>query len=134
MKRPINIEKLEYIRDMIEDLKELALEHPIIVEGKRDERALRELGIEGKIFKVQTAPSVLELCENVAGEHKEAILFTDLDSAGKRIGKNVKKYLTDKGVKVNDNIAKKLMYSLDTTETENVFKRFERAFRKINYP
>jgi 5S rRNA maturation endonuclease (ribonuclease M5) len=130
----MNIRKFEYIKDILDELLELSLEIPIIVEGKKDEKALRDMGIIGKILKVQTSPSVLELCEGVARDHKAVVLFTDIDSAGKRIGRLVKKYLTDKGVKVNDNIAKKLMSALDTAEAENVSKRLEKAFRKFNYP
>jgi 5S rRNA maturation endonuclease (ribonuclease M5) len=130
----MNIRKFEYIIDNLEKFKDLSLEMPVIVEGKRDERALRELGINGAIHKVQTSLSVLEFCEKIAREHREVILFTDIDSAGKKIGKAVKKYLTDKGVKVEDNIARKLMRALDTAQAENISKRLERERMKINYP
>jgi 5S rRNA maturation endonuclease (ribonuclease M5) len=130
----MDVRKFEYIIDILKELRELSLDSPIMVEGKRDEKALRDMGIMGKILKVQTSSSVLELCESVARDYKSVILFTDIDSAGKRIGRLVKKYLTDKGVKVNDNIAKKLMSALETAEAENVSKRLEKAFRKFNYP
>jgi 5S rRNA maturation endonuclease (ribonuclease M5) len=130
----MNRVKFEYILELLEDLKDLSLDTPLIVEGKNDEKALRNIGVTGEILKVQTHSSVLEFCESISSEYKRAILFTDLDSAGKRIGRNVKKYLTDKGVKVNDNIAKKLMHALDTAQAENLSKRFDKVCIKFNYP
>jgi len=115
-------------------LRERSQDAPIIVEGPRDERALREIGVTGKVYQVQTASSVFEFCESLAHEHREALLFTDLDSAGKKIGRTVKKYLTDKGVKIDNNLAKKLLYALDTVETEKVAVRLERVCRKFSYP
>jgi 5S rRNA maturation endonuclease (ribonuclease M5) len=126
--------KLEFIIDNVKELRELSLEMPVIVEGKNDERSLRKVGVCGDILKVKTNHSLFEFCELVSHGYKEVILFTDLDSAGKRIGKIVKKYLTDKGVKVNDKIARKLMYALNTSETENVSKRLESVYSKLNYP
>lgn len=134
MKKPMNLRQFEYIIERVEKLKDLSLDAPIIVEGKKDERALREVGIDGDILRVHTSTSLVEFCDTVAASYKEVILFTDLDSAGKKIGRVVKKYLTDKGVKVNDNIARKLMYALDTTETENVSKRLENVCKKFSYP
>jgi 5S rRNA maturation endonuclease (ribonuclease M5) len=134
VKNKMNLRKLDQLFDTIAKLKDLSHELPIIVEGLRDERSLRRIGVEGEILRVQTSHSVWELCESIAKENKEVILFTDLDSAGQKIGRLVKKYLTDKGVKVNDNIGKKLMRLLDTAEAENVSKRFEKAKRKFNYP
>ena len=121
------LETLDLLRDISQDA-------PIIVEGVRDEQALRDIGVTGPIFQVQTAPSVFEFCESIAKDHQEVLLFTDLDAAGKKIGRLVKKYLTDKGAKVDDNLAKKLLYALDTVETEKVAIRFERVCRKFSYP
>jgi 5S rRNA maturation endonuclease (ribonuclease M5) len=121
------LETLELLRDISQDT-------PIIVEGKMDEKALREIGVTGPIYQVQTASSVFEFCEDAAKDHREALLFTDLDAAGKKIGRVVKKYLTDKGVKVDDKFAKKLLYALDTVETEKVAVRLERVCRKFSYP
>ncbi len=130
----MNLRKFEHVLETIEKLKDLSSEIPVVVEGRRDKSALRRLGLKGEILKVQTSSSVFEFCESVAAKHSEVILFTDLDSAGRKIGKTVKKYLTDKGVKVNDTIAKKLMYALDTAEAENLAKRFERVCIAINSP
>jgi 5S rRNA maturation endonuclease (ribonuclease M5) len=130
----MNRAKFERLLENLEKLKDLSTDTPVIVEGKMDEKSLRDIGLSGAILRVQTAPSVLEFCEDVSKEYREVILFTDLDEAGRKIGGVVKKYLTDKGVKVNCNIAKRIMYVLDTVEAEKVAKRFERTCRKFNYP
>lgn len=104
------------------------------MEGQRDERALRQLGMKGPIYQVQSSGSLLEVCERVAEEHKEVLLFLDLDKEGKRITKTVKKYLTDKGVKVDTKLQKKIMRTLETRETENLSRRYDKACKQYNYP
>ncbi len=130
----MNRASFDSLLETLDKVKDLSQDTPLIVEGKMDEKALRDIGITGPILQVQTAPSVVEFCESTAKNYREALLFTDLDAAGKKIGRVVKKYLTDKGVKVNDNIEKKLLYALDTVETEKVAVRLERVCRKFSYP
>ncbi len=130
----MNSSKFEHIIEAVEELRELSNEIPIIVEGKRDELSLRDLGINGEVLRVKTSLSVFEFCSDVAGQYGEVILLTDIDRAGKKIGGDVKKYLTDKGVKVNDNIGKKIMYALDTVEAEGISRRLSKLYKEFNYP
>jgi len=130
----MNPRKLDSLIEAINKLRELSQDMPVIVEGKKDERSLRELSVEGEIFKVQSAPSLVEFSDSIANRYREVVLFTDLDPAGKKIGRVVKKYLTDKGVKVNERIAKKIMLSLDTVEAESVSKLVRKAYREFTYP
>lgn len=130
----MNQRNLDSLIDALDKLRELSQDMPVIVEGKKDERSLRELGVEGEIFKVQSAPSLVEFSDSLANRYREVVLFTDLDRAGKKIAKVVKKYLTDKGVKVNVRIAKKIMLSLDTVEAESVSRLVEKAYREFTYP
>ncbi|MFV2040953.1 MAG: toprim domain-containing protein [Candidatus Hydrothermarchaeales archaeon] len=130
----MNRAKFDCLLETLDKLKDLSTDTPVIVEGKMDEKALREIGVTGPVYQVQTASSVFEFCEDVAKDHREALLFTDLDAAGKKIGRVVKKYLTDKGVKVDDNIAKKFLHTLDIVETEKVAVRLERVCRKFSSP
>lgn len=130
----MNLRKFESLLDTLEKLRELSRDMPVIVEGKRDERSLRKVGVVGEIFKAQNSTSLVEFSDSIANRYREVVLFTDLDSAGKKIGSVVKKYLTDKGVKVNERIAKRIMLSLDTVEAENVSKLVEKAYGKFIYP
>ena len=130
----MNRVKFDLLLESLDLLRDISQDTLIIVEGMKDEKALRDIGITGPILQVQTSPSVVEFCESIATNHREVLLFTDLDAAGKKIGRVVKKYLTDKGVKIDDNLAKKLLYALDTVETEKVAVRLERVCRRFSYP
>jgi len=130
----MELRRLERVTLLLEELRRLSLEMPVIVEGRRDERSLREAGLRGEILRVHSNTSLLEFCDGIAAKYEEVVLFTDLDSAGRRIGRAVKKYLTDKGVKVNDSIARKLMHALDTAEAENVSKRLEKTWKRYRCP
>ena len=58
---------------------------PIIVEGTRDVRTLRALGIRGQIFTVLTGRSIQQFCEDFSNAHNEAVILTDWDIRGNQI-------------------------------------------------
>ena len=58
---------------------------PIIVEGFRDEQALRALGIRGRIVKVHTGRSIQQFCEEYSAAYDEAVILTDWDLRGNQI-------------------------------------------------
>ncbi len=130
----MDLRKYEGLLDMIDELKILSGDMPIIVEGKRDESSLRDIGIRGEIFKAQTSVSLIEFCDSISERYLEVVLFTDMDKAGEKIEKTVKKYLTDKGVKVNVKIGKKIMRILDTMEAESVSKRLSKVRSRFQHP
>ncbi|MFW5991517.1 MAG: hypothetical protein ACOCQX_04780 [Candidatus Nanoarchaeia archaeon] len=57
---------------------------PVIVEGKKDEKALLKLGVTNKIFKLSKEP-VFRITERVAQAGSEAIILTDFDKKGKEL-------------------------------------------------
>jgi len=69
----------------------------VLVEGKRDVRALRLLGYSGGLFavsdlsKAATRPKLLE--------HDKVIILTDLDSEGRRLAAKCAKLLPAMGLK-----------------------------------
>lgn len=56
----------ELTTELIKQLKTASEDVAILVEGKNDERALRELGIEAKIFLLNINKSLVETSENLA--------------------------------------------------------------------
>jgi 5S rRNA maturation endonuclease (ribonuclease M5) len=78
-------ERLEKLERIVDDLIERSSDEPIIVEGSRDIKALRDLGIEGMIRAVNTGSSIVNLCESLSSEHDRFIILTDWDRKGGQI-------------------------------------------------
>ena len=71
---------------------------PIIVEGRRDEAALRRLGIAGKVHCLKArGESRHEFLDRLDGT-KQAIVFTDFDREGKKLETWLYKELSQRGV------------------------------------
>ena len=122
----VNRAKYENIIEELEDLRELSQDTPVVVEGKNDELALRRLGIEGEIFHISKGTPFYEFCDEIAGKHKDVILFTDTDSEGQKLAKRFKSYMSQKGVRVNERFRKSLMGKLNTHQVEHLFRRLLR--------
>jgi len=89
-------EKEERIFEILEKLAEESSKgKPIIVEGKKDVRALRALGVTGTILTVKTGgKSFLDtVCEIENMSVPEVILFLDFDRRGREGTKNLKQSL-----------------------------------------
>jgi 5S rRNA maturation endonuclease (ribonuclease M5) len=123
----INRAKYEKIIEELEDLRELSQEIPVVVEGKNDEKALRDLGIGGDVFHISTGTPFYDFCEEIAGRYKDVILFTDTDAEGQKIAKRFKRYMSQKGVRVNERFQLSLMGKLDTHQVEHLFSRLRRV-------
>ncbi len=57
----------------------------IVVEGKRDEKILRELGVKARIVKTQSGKPRLEYIEEIAlagGKEGRVLILTDFDPMG----------------------------------------------------
>lgn len=119
----MNRKKYENLLERIEELRELSLDVPIIVEGKKDEGALRAIGVKGEIFRISTGMPLFKFCENISDRYSEVIILTDLDKEGERIFRKLKNYLLHKGVKINETFRKDILSKLETYEVESVYKR-----------
>ena len=85
MKSIEDVERLEELDKLLAELAETSLAAPIIVEGKRDTKALRALGIVGEIIELNVGKGVVEFCEGVARKHRKVILLTDWDAKGGKL-------------------------------------------------
>lgn len=103
-------ERLEKLEALIEELRQRSEEGAvIIVEGQRDRRALRELGINGAI-RLGAQKSLLELCEEVAGEYENVIILTDWDENGEKLAGLMEGFLRDYGATINVNIRENIQH------------------------
>ena len=92
---------------------------PIIVEGRRDEAALRRLGVAGKVHCLKArGESRHEFLDRLDGT-KQAIVFTDFDREGKKLETWLYKELSQRGVKSDLKLWIR-MRSLARTEVRSV--------------
>ncbi|MEM2924266.1 MAG: DNA primase [Methanocellales archaeon] len=93
----------------------------ILVEGKKDERALRDLGIEGMVVVASHYP-LLQISDKMANDGVEIVLLTDWDKKGDLIAEKISTYLSALGRNVNLRIRTKLgdLIKKDVKEVENL--------------
>ena len=84
--RKISEESLAEANRLLSDLKESAL--PILVEGRNDEKALRRLGVEGDIRRIQESGPIAKTAEDLKKKGiKAAIILTGPDNEGVKIAR-----------------------------------------------
>lgn len=86
-------ERLEELEDLLEKLRNDNLEFPVVVEGEKDERALRRIGLEGDIIKINVGDTLFHLCENLARRYDRVIILTDWDRTGGRLARSIREGL-----------------------------------------
>ncbi|MBC2699036.1 MAG: DNA primase [ANME-2 cluster archaeon] len=103
-----DLERLEKLEGLILELQQMSDKGAvIIVEGKRDRKALRALGITGDI-ELGTKKSILVFCEDVAREYNNVIVLTDWDEKGDKLASLMEGYLRSTSAAVNMDIRKKI--------------------------
>jgi 5S rRNA maturation endonuclease (ribonuclease M5) len=94
-------EILENLQKALEELKEENAATPVIVEGEKDARSLRNLGLEGEIITVNKGSSLFNFCERVSTKHKLVVVLTDWDSRGGTLCRRIQEGLAANGAKSN---------------------------------
>jgi len=121
----LDLKALEQIEELLSELKECSAQGmPILVEGSDDERTLRELGVEGRIFRVSgSSKTLLNFLENLAG-FKQVIILTDFDRAGNKLAKFCAEHLGRVGVEPVVEFREKLKATLrrDVKDIEGLAK------------
>lgn len=92
--------RIDKMADVITGLSELSSSGvPILVEGKRDEGALKELGVKGRIIRVnQYRKRLFELSEELCS-YKSVVILTDFDKEGEDLAQEIERQLHLWGVK-----------------------------------
>ena len=121
-------ERFEEIRRVLVDLAEKNGEAPIVVEGERDVRALRSLGLAGPIVTLHRGVRVFHLCERLAAEHREVVILTDWDVRGGQLAKLLREGLSANGVRYDDEFRARLavLCQKDIKAIENLHQYVER--------
>ena len=87
------------IQELFEELIIINDTIPIIVEGKNDEAALREIGVRGEIIRLNIGHSILNFCEEIAKRYDEVIILPDWDKKGKQLFDKLKQNFKYNNVK-----------------------------------
>lgn len=83
---------------------------PILIEGKKDEEALRELGINGNFIKVSGSPlKLFEIAEIAAKSSSKIIILTDFDKKGNELAKRLSEDIQRLGSHADLEIRRKIM-------------------------
>lgn len=88
-----NCERLKHFNKIWASL--LDLNCPVIVEGKRDKVALRILGYDGSLVKLNDGKSLLSTIEKLSrkfGRGSEFVILMDWDRTGDILAKRLKEY------------------------------------------
>ncbi len=94
------------LRNMIVDINLSQI--PVLVEGNNDINALREIGIETEIIKINMGKSLYNFCEDLAMKYDEIILLLDWDRKGCELTDRVRRILESLGTKCILKYRKKL--------------------------
>jgi 5S rRNA maturation endonuclease (ribonuclease M5) len=65
----------------------------VVVEGERDRRALRRLGLKGAIVLVHRGRTISETAQHLAGSADRVIILTDWDTEGGHLAQRLKGFL-----------------------------------------
>lgn len=82
---PIDLERAEKIRELLHYLYEINKFVPIVVEGKRDKKALREIGFDGQIIILHRGQSLYEFSESIMERFDKVVLLMDWDEKGEEL-------------------------------------------------
>ena len=100
-----------YEDKLLEDLEKILLDlrmenesYPVVVEGKNDVKALRNLDLGGSIMSFNVGLSTVNFAEFMAKEHDTVILLPDWDHKGTKLMKEWRNQFRALGVKVIDEL------------------------------
>jgi 5S rRNA maturation endonuclease (ribonuclease M5) len=90
----------EFLRGMVRELNHLSEEGgAVLVEGKRDAKALKALGYTGTLFTVALLTSSAASRERLRGDVRLMVILTDLDPEGRRLASRYVRFLSQEGIK-----------------------------------
>lgn len=82
-------ERAAKLREVLELLRDVNQEIPVIVEGKRDSAALRELGLSGEIITMHRGKSLYDFCEEISENFNKVVILLDWDDKGETLNKTL---------------------------------------------
>jgi 5S rRNA maturation endonuclease (ribonuclease M5) len=112
-------ERLEMLEELIEELELRGASEPIIVEGPRDVKAMRAVGITGMIIPINTGNSLVNFCATLAAEYRKVIILTDWDRKGGHLAQLLRKGFEAADAKY-DELPRRKIASLTRKELKDI--------------
>ncbi len=84
---------VEEVELALDELVEENISTPVIVEGKKDQRALRKLGLTGEIITINKGMSLSDFSDWISERYNEVILLSDWDRRGGSLCRRLKELL-----------------------------------------
>lgn len=91
-------ERLEGLEEALAELRELSSDRVLLVEGMKDEAALRAVGVDGEYYHVQSGGGPVRAAEHVWRRGSAAVILTDWDRRGDDLAQSLSENLTSLGV------------------------------------
>jgi 5S rRNA maturation endonuclease (ribonuclease M5) len=102
------VRRYELIERVLQDLREMSERGAaIVVEGKNDESALRNLGICGAI-ESPDGQSLLHFTDSLASNYDSVIVLTDWDRRGNQLSAQIVRYLQSHDVAIDTDLRSRL--------------------------
>jgi len=108
--------------EFIENLKQASKEKIVLVEGKKDKKALESFGVKNIITLKKPLYAVIE---DIVEAKKECILLLDLDKKGKELYARISSKLKQFGVKVDDSF-REFLFKTRLRQIEGMNTYFEK--------
>jgi len=98
------------------NLEALANGAVVIVEGKRDEKALRAMGYNGPLIKVMSSGlSLQRIASRIGARYTKAILLLDYDRQGEKLSARLRMLLEREGIDVDDEARENILGAVEGT-------------------
>ena len=95
-------EQLDELEKLLDRLRAASERFPVLVEGARDVAALRRLGLEGELLKLNRGEGLVARADALSHQYKDIILLTDWDYKGVELHDRLKRLLQDAQVRTDD--------------------------------
>lgn len=103
----MSFQKLLSIMEELQECAEQGM--PILIEGKKDEESLKELGIDGNFIKVSGSPYKLFEIAEIAAQSSKIIILTDFDKKGNQLARKLSEDIQRLGSYPNLQIRRRIM-------------------------
>jgi 5S rRNA maturation endonuclease (ribonuclease M5) len=108
----------------------------VVVEGERDRRSLRRLGVRGPIALVHRGQSLSALSNDLARGCRRVIVMTDWDLEGGQIAHRLERFLSNDGVAFDLDFRRRFAILLrgELTHVEGLFGWARRTAERAGAP